>query len=72
MFDCAEASACFCFTIKQGCSVVREDSSSRNSPTTGRSNRIACNPHSSGSDSLVGDKKERKKFKKGIGIYFAN
>lgn len=60
MFDCAEASACFSFMI--GCFVVREDSSSRNSPMTGRNQkRIAIYPGSSGSDSLVGDKKEMQK-----------
>ena len=69
MFDCAEASACLSFTI--GCFVVREDSSSRNSPTTGRSKkRIAIN---SGFlwVRFPGGRQE-KKCKKGIRIYFEN
>lgn len=45
-----------CFSFTQAVLWFAMNSNSRISPTTGRSQRIAYNPNSSGSDSLVGDK----------------
>ena len=62
MFDCGSVRV-FVYRLF----AVREDSGSRNFALVGRDDEIS----SSGSDSQVGDKEE-KKCKKGIRIYFAN